>query len=321
MTQITDRKAKNIKLSDNPVPDGTIPGLRLEPGTTKGQGKWILRFVSPATAKRRDMGLGTYPEVSIADARIRGMAARQSILSGKDPIEERQAAKAARKASAEVLTFEQAAEQVHEQQKPGWKNSKHADQWINTLKVYVFPKIGKRKVADLAPADFAEALKSIWLDKPETASRVKQRCHMVMKWCWAQGLVKANPVDVVGHLLPQQPGKRERVQHQPSMPWRDIPAFVRDILHARTPISRALPTNKIATSVQTARSTTARRRMRNAHGRSGSISTAVRTKPRRARGMSTLKWHTKRLSPFARQVTCQSPPSYFQAGGSIATGF
>ena len=102
------------------------------------------------------------------------------------------------------------------------------------MKVYVFPKIGKRKVADLAPADFAEALKPIWLSKPETASRVKQRCHMVMKWCWAQGLVKANPVDVVDHLLPQQPGKRERVQHQPSMPWRDIPAFVRDVLHAST---------------------------------------------------------------------------------------
>ena len=232
MAQITDRKAKNINPGDTPAADGKIPGLRLEPGTTKGHGKWILRFVSPVTAKRRDMGLGTYPEISIADARIRGMAARQSIISGKDPIEERQSAKAARKANAEVLTFEQAALQVHEQQKPGWKNSKHADQWINTLKVYVFPKIGKRKVADLAPADFAETLNPIWLSKPETASRVKQRCHMVMKWCWAQGLVKANPVDVVDHLLPQQPGKRERVQHQPSMPWRDIPAFVRDVLHA-----------------------------------------------------------------------------------------
>lgn len=234
MTQITDRRAKNIKPGDNPVPDGTIPGLRLEPGTTKGQGKWILRFVSPATTKRRDMGLGTYPEINIADARIRGMAARQLIRSGNDPIEERQAAKAARNANAEVLTFEQAAVQVHEQQRPGWKNSKHADQWINTLRQYVFPKLGRCKVADLAPADFAEALKPIWLSKPETASRVKQRCHTVMKWCWAQELVKGNPIDVVDHLLPQQPGKRERVQHQPSMPWRDIPAFVRDILHAST---------------------------------------------------------------------------------------
>ena len=234
MTEITDLKAKNIKPGDNPVPHGSVKGLRLEPGATKGHGKWILRFVSPVTGKRRDMGLGTYPESSIEYAHIRGMEKRQSIISGKDPIEERQADNAARKADAKVLTFEQAAVKVHEQQKPGWKNSKHADQWINTLKEYVFPKIGKRKVDDLVPADFAEALKPIWLTKPETASRVKQRCHMVMKWCWAQGWVKANPVDVVDHLLPQQPGKRERVQHQPSMPWRDIPAFVRDVLQAST---------------------------------------------------------------------------------------
>lgn len=232
MTAITDRKAKNIKPGDAPAADGTIPGLRLEAGLAKGHGKWILRFVSPTTGKRRDMGLGTYPEFSIADARIRGMAARQLIASGKDPIEEKQSAKLARRASAAVLTFEQAALKVHEQQRPGWRNSKHADQWINTLKGYVIPAIGKRKVTDLTPADFAEALKPIWLTKPETATRVKQRCHTVLKWCWAHGLVKANPLDVVDHLLPQQPGKRERVQHQPSMPWRDIPAFVRDVLHA-----------------------------------------------------------------------------------------
>jgi hypothetical protein len=75
MTQITDLKAKKIAPGGKPVADGTIPGLRLEPGAAKGQGKWILRFVSPVTKKRRDMGLGTYPEVGIADARIRGMAA------------------------------------------------------------------------------------------------------------------------------------------------------------------------------------------------------------------------------------------------------
>jgi integrase len=84
-------------------------------------------------------------------------------------------------------------------------------------------------------------LRPIWLAKPETASRVKQRCHAIMKWAWAHGLVKANPVDVVDDLLPQQPGKRERTQHQPSMPWRDIPAFVQGVLHASpSNVTRAL---------------------------------------------------------------------------------
>jgi integrase len=223
------------------VADGKITGLRLESGSAKGQGKWILRFVSPVTGKRRDMGLGAYPEVGIAAARAEGSAARQSIASGKDPIEEREADRAARAGIAKAITFEQAARQVHEAQKPGWKNSKHADQWINTLRDYAFPRIGNRKVGDLGPADFAEVLRPIWLEKPETASRVKQRCHMVIKWCWAQQLVKANAVDVVDHLLPQQPGKRERTTHQPSMPWRDIPALVKGVLHAGAAnVTRAL---------------------------------------------------------------------------------
>lgn len=221
--------------------DGTVPGLRLEPGAAKGQGKWTLRYVSPVTGKRRDMGLGTYPEVSVADARVRGMAARQIISSGRDPIAERNADKIARKSSAEALTFESAVQKVHEQQKPGWKNPKHAKQWLTSLQAYVLPKIGKKKVAELLPTDFAEVLRPIWLNKPETASRVKQRCHMVMKWCWAQEFIKGNPVDVVDHLLPQQPGKRERVQHQPSMPWRAIPDFVALTLQSgKANVTRAL---------------------------------------------------------------------------------
>ena len=238
---ITDLRARKVVAGDKPLADGTIPGLRLEPGSLKGQGKWILRFVSPVTRKRRDMGLGTYPEVGIAEARMIGMTARQVIVSGKDPIDEREADRAARAALAGAMTFEQAARKVHEGLKPGWKNSKHADQWINTLRDYAFPKIGKRKVDELVPADFAEVLRPIWLEKPETASRVKQRCHTVMKWSWAQGLVKGNSLDVVDHLLPQQPGKRERTTRQPSMPWRDIPAFVKRWLRAGpSNVTRAL---------------------------------------------------------------------------------
>jgi integrase len=241
MTQITDLRARKIAPGDRPVADGSIQGLRLEPGSTKGQGKWILRFVSPVTGKRRDMGLGVYPVVGIADARAAGMAARQSIARGKDPIEEREADRAAREAIAGAITFEQAARRVHESLKPGWKNPKHGDQWINTLRDYAFPKIGKKRVADLGASDFAEVLRPIWLAKPETASRVKQRCHAVMKWCWARELVTGNPVDVADHLLPQQPGKRERTTHQPSMPWREIPAFVEQSLRAGpSNVTRAL---------------------------------------------------------------------------------
>ncbi len=187
------------------------------------------------------MGLGAYPEVGLADARARALEARRAIAIDKDPIEERGAARAAQKAAVEAMTFEQAATKVHEEQGPGWANRKHAAQWLNTLRDYVFPRIGTQKVAGLTASDFAEALRPIWLTKPETATRVKQRCHKVMKWCWAHGLVSSNPVDNVGHLLPLRTGARERTTHQPAMPWRDIPDFIRGRLRGGpNSVSRAL---------------------------------------------------------------------------------
>lgn len=224
--QLTDLKARRIAPGDRPLPHRQVPGLRLEAGNAKGEGKWILRFVSPVTGKRRDMGLGRYPDVGLSAARTKGLAARELISAGKDPIEVRAADREEISNRAEALTFEQAARKVHAELKPGWRNAKHVDQWINTLRDYAFPVIGKRKLGELTPGVFADVLRPIWLTKPETASRLKQRCQAVMKWSWAHGLVAANPVAVVDHLLPQQPGKRERVHHQPAMAWRDVPDFV-----------------------------------------------------------------------------------------------
>ena len=239
MSLLTELKAKRIAPGDKPIGDGVVRGLRLEPGPMKGQGKWILRFTSPTTGARRDMGLGAYPEVGLAEARAWGLTARQTIAGGRDPIEERGAAREARKAAAEAMTFEQAAKKVHEEQEPGWANKKHAAQWLSTLRDYVFPRIGNHKVAGLTPADFAEVLRPMWLTTPETAMRVKQRCHKVMKWCGAHGLVSGNPVDNVGHLLPHRNGAQ--ATHQPAMPWRDIPNFVRGKLHdGLHNVSRAL---------------------------------------------------------------------------------
>ena len=130
-----------------------------------------------------------------------------------------------------TTTFEQAARKVHAEQAPGWK-PRHAGQWASTLCEYVFPRIGAESVANLTPRHFAEVLRPIWLTKPETALRIKQRCHMVMRWCWAHALITGNPVDVVEHLLPQRVA---RVQHQPAMPWRGVPVFVREVLHAGEP--------------------------------------------------------------------------------------
>jgi len=241
MANLTDLKAKNIKPGDKNIPDGTVVGLRLIPGKVKGHGKWSLLFTSPETHKRRDMGLGTYPSVSITEVRKAASAARELIRNRADPIEVRNIAKASRKADAQDFTFEQAAYNSHQNLKLGWTNARHSDEWFNSLKRFVFPKLGRRAVKELKARDFADALCTIWIDKPDTASRVKQRCSVVMDWCVAQEMCDSNPVGVVGKLLPKQKSKRDRVVHQPSMAWSEIPAFVDEVIHnGQTSLSKLM---------------------------------------------------------------------------------
>ncbi|KWA71713.1 integrase [Burkholderia ubonensis] len=229
-SMLTDKQAKALKPTDKPVFDGKVTGLLLTP--TKSGCKWILRFTSPVTRKRRDAGLGTYPEISIAEARDRALAMRKLIDNGEDPIDHRNREREAAIVAAAALTFEKAARQVHEELKPGWKNEKHAAQWISTLETYVFPKLGNRKLDAISPGDCADVLRPIWLTKAETASRTRQRIHAVMQWAWAHGHIAANPVAVVDHILPKQSTKAE---HQPAMPWRQVPKFVANHLATHDP--------------------------------------------------------------------------------------
>lgn len=237
---LTETKARRIKLGDKPVADGTVTGLRLIPAAANGRGKWQLRFVSPETSRRRDMGLGVYPEVSIADARDRALAARKLIAAGLDPITEGRKKNEQAASVVQAPTFEQAARIVHEEHKSGWSNGKHVDQWINTLSTYAFPIIGGRQVDMLKPADFADVLRPIWSTKPETARRVKQRCHSVMKWSWGKEYVQGNPVDMVDMLLPKQSASARLSVHHPAMPWRMVPQFVQGIVHAGEDVTRHL---------------------------------------------------------------------------------
>lgn len=230
MAVITDLKARSIQPKDTPISHGGVPGLQLRPAGKKGHGFWVYRYTSPVTKARRSLGLGGYPEVSIAEVGREAANLRAAIKDGIDPLLEReriqQEAAVAAEAADAIPTFQKAAELLHQELLPSWKNAKHGDQWINTLKDYVFPVIGNRKLNDILPRHIADTLRPIWLDKPETASRVKQRMHAVIAWGWAHGYCSANPVDVVGHLLPPQPSKVIRKQHHPAMPWKKIPEFV-----------------------------------------------------------------------------------------------
>ncbi|HDO1313437.1 tyrosine-type recombinase/integrase [Aeromonas veronii] len=238
MALLSDAKARSIKPDDKPIPHGGITGLTLHPSTTKGRGKWVFRYVSPVTGKRRNAGLGIYPEISIADVGNQARLMREQLAKGVDPLE----IKKEEASKPTIPTVEIAARQVHEQLLPGWRNPKHGKQWISTLEQYAFPLIGRRSIDTITPSQIASVLLPIWLEIPETATRVKQRLHAVMAWAWAHGFCQANPVDVVDKLLPLQPSKAIRTQHQPAMDWRILPAFYQQHLAnaERFDVSRAL---------------------------------------------------------------------------------
>lgn len=162
------------------------------------------------------MGLGAYPDVPVVDVLKAATKARAIIAAGLDPIEQRGV-------DAATPTFEQAARRRHDQVKDSFRNEKHKQDWIRSLEMYVFDAIGHVRVDKLTPRDFADALRPAWLDRMETASRVKQRCGDVMAMCWAEGIIAGNPVAVVDKLLPKQ----QRVErHQPAMPWASLPDWV-----------------------------------------------------------------------------------------------
>ena len=246
MALLTDTKARNIKPDTPALPHGAVTGLTLHPSLTKGTGKWVLRYVSPTTSKRRNAGLGSYPEVSIAEAAKKATLMREQIAKGLDPLEE----KIKQSNLPKIPIFKEAAEILHAELLPSWKNVKHGQQWINTLTQYAFPILGKLPLNVIQPSHIADALRPIWLEKAETASRLKQRIHAVMSWAWAHQYCQSNPVDVVQHLLPQQPSMSIRVVHQPAMPWKLIPEFIHT--HLRTSnkydVSRAILEFLILTS-------------------------------------------------------------------------
>lgn len=193
--------------------DGNGLYLVVDPSGAK---RWMLRTV--VHGKRRDIGLGGTKVVSLAEAREKATEYRKIARDGGDPIAIK------RRAGKTVPTFKEAAEKVHEGHSKAWKNPKHSAQWINTLVNYAHPHIGDTRIDRIDTPDVMSVLLPIWLDKPETARRVRQRIKTVLDWATASGFrTGENPVDGVSKGLPNQP---ERVSHHAAMPYGEIPDFI-----------------------------------------------------------------------------------------------
>lgn len=209
---------------------GGVAGLYLQV-TQTGARCWVLRAV--VGSKRRDIGLGGFPTVTLAGAREAARAAREKIAAGIDPVEaKREAKNALILAQAGAKTFEQCAADYLAGREAEWKNSKHRAQWSSTLEAYVFPVIGKLPARDIELQHVLNVLRPIWTTKTETASRVRGRIESILDWARVQGYRTAdNPARWRGHLdkvLPA-PSKVAKAGHHEALPIDQVGAFMRDL--------------------------------------------------------------------------------------------
>lgn len=190
---------------------------------------WVLRYEAPtrsAARCRRDMGLGRYPTVSLAHARRLALKARRLLVDGIDPLEARKQERAPRKS---VPTFRQCAEEFIETRRPAWTNSKHAQQWENTLKTYAYGLIGSVVVSDIDTPMVTKVLRPIWGTKTETAARVRARVEAVLGYAKVNGWrAGENPAQWRGHLDKVFPArsKVQPVKHWQALSYRAVPELM-----------------------------------------------------------------------------------------------
>ena len=226
MAKLTSLQAKAIS---EPGRHGDGDGLYLNVAAA-GSKSWVQRIV--IEGKRRDIGLGSFPTVSLAQARSLAAANRVAVTEGRNPLAEKRETKAAtRRGTPSVPTFAQAALQVIELRRPTWSNPKHAVQWTSTLKTYAFPVIGDITVDSITAADALAVLEPIWTAKPETASRVRQRMETVLDWAVSHGYRLDNPAG--RSLLKVLPTAKKLKKHHTSLPYERVPEALRLVRDSR----------------------------------------------------------------------------------------
>ncbi|MEO6743979.1 MAG: integrase arm-type DNA-binding domain-containing protein [Caldimonas sp.] len=221
---------------------GGVQGLALNVSDT-GARSWVLRIV--VGGKRRAMGLGGFPSVTLADARKAAREARELVRRGIDPIEQKGAQRSALQAAvASAVTFKQCAEFYMGAHEAGWKNVKHAQQWRNTLETYAYPVMGALLVRDVGKEHVMAALLPIWTGKTETAVRLRGRIELVLSYAMQagyrpEGLNPARWKGGLDKLLPAA-GRVSRVKHHPAVPVGQMGAFMTRLRAAEGMGARAL---------------------------------------------------------------------------------
>ena len=222
---------------------GAVPGLYLRvlppPSASRS---WILRI--NIGGARRDLGLGGYPEVSLAQAREAARGKRQLVRDGVDPVVQKRAAESARRAAAiKKMTFAEAAARYIAIQESGWRNAKHAWQWRNSLDRYVIPKIGGLDVGDIGITQVLGVLEPIWRTTTVTASRIRGRIELILAWADKRAeRERLNPARWRGHLDTQlpRPSKVARPKHHKALSLAEMGFFIKRLRDLDSMAARAL---------------------------------------------------------------------------------
>ncbi|PPC87458.1 MAG: integrase, partial [Hyphomicrobium sp.] len=192
--------------------------------------RWLLRL--DVNGKRREMGLGSYPAIGLAEARLAASNARAAAKENRDPIEARRKERKAAIAVAVVTapkTLRDVAAIFHKSHAPSWRSEKTRIAWLSPLEIHAHQLLDM-PVAEVDTAAIVSALQPIWLTKSETARRVRGRIERVLDSARVLGLTpadKANPARLRGnleHLLPKSP--RLTRGHHRALPWQQMPAFM-----------------------------------------------------------------------------------------------
>nr|WP_321253275.1 integrase arm-type DNA-binding domain-containing protein [uncultured Ruegeria sp.] len=220
---------------------GGVPGLFLQLAPS-GAKTWILR--ASVAGKRRDIGLGGYSAVTLADARDTARQMRLSIAGGADPVEDRKAARAAaRKAQRKGRIFRDVMEEFLAEKLQEFDNEKHRKQWRATLDAYALPVLGDLPVSEIDVNDVKAMLSPIWTTKTETASRLRGRVEMVLAYATVHGFRDGdNPARWKGNLdaVLAKPSKVAKVTHHPALQIADAPGWFAEVSARSGTATRAL---------------------------------------------------------------------------------
>lgn len=243
------------KLSGAFCQNVTDPGMHADGGglylvvTPKRAGgvakSWVVRFATPA-GTRREMGLGAYPEVSLAEARDRANEKRMLAREGIDPLQRRDQDRADAIAKARrLIKFREAVETYALAHTASFKTEKGRKLWINMFRTHAFPALGDMPVEEISNEDIARMLQPIWQAKPETARKLRGRTEMVFDFAAVKGMRdpnKRNPAALRGNLNLLLP-KRLAIKpsgHHAAMPIDDVPDFMGEVANVRKLGGRAL---------------------------------------------------------------------------------